>query len=199
MDKNLIQRVLDAVPTGYAPFGYIASEKLPDEEQSAVKAALDNLVVTGRVELVYGRGYRRIPAEVEVRYADLKVTNLDSGSAIGHSETRYRIQIGDAWDAWWVTYGDSHGSGAEWQDDHGQMLSDPDHILVTQIPDDVVARSYDIADDADEARLEDVLTVLCEDVDEAYWPAWRERVGAVEDALKADLLPWSPTATAEES
>lgn len=197
MDKDLIQRVLDALPTAYAPFGYIASEKLPDEDAADVKKALDVLVATAKVELVYGRGYRRIPEEVEIRYADIRVTDMDSGSAIGHSETRYRIQIGDAWDAWWVTYGDSHGSGAEWQDEDGTMLSDPDHILVTQIPDDVVARSYDIADDADEAPLDDVLTVLTEDVDDAYWPAWRERVGAAENALKADLLPWSPTPAAE--
>lgn len=194
MGAPLNDRVLDALGTGYMPFGHLATEHFPDEEKDAVKAALDALVAGGKVELRYGLGYRRIPIPTTVPWSAIKVLDMDYGFATDISETRYHFQIGE-WDAWWAKYSNDHGGGAEWQtDDSGRsIIPDPEHIVITHIPADVVERSYDLAEGQTEAPIEDVMDVLCEDADDAYWPAWREQVESVEKALKARVFPWSPT------
>ena len=133
---------------------------------------------------------------IEVPWSEVKVTDIDAGSAIGASETRYRIVAG-TFDAWYVAYSTNNMSGGEWQDADGTILEDPTHVLITGLPPDVVADAYDVPDDADEAVLPDVLNVITERVDDVYWDAWRERVATAEEALKADLLPYSPTTGSE--
>jgi len=193
MGAPLNERVLDALLTSYMPFGHLATQKFPDEEKDAVKAALDALVADGKVELSYGRGYRRIPTQTTVPWSAIKLVDIDFGVATNTSESRYRFQIGD-WDAWWVKYGDDHGSGAEWQadDTRGTIVPDPDHIVITHIPADVPERCYDLAEGQTEAPIQDLLDVLCEDADDAYWPQWRQYVEPAEKALKERILPWSP-------
>ena len=199
MGAPLNDRVLDALGTGYMPFGHLATEHFPDEEKDAVKAALDALVADGKVELLYGRGYRRIPIPTTVPWSAIKLVDIDFGVATNTSESRYHFQIGD-WDAWWVKYGDDHGSGAEWQADDSArtMLPDPDHIVIVAIPADVIEQSWALAEGQTEAPIQDVLDVLCEAADDVYWPQWRQYVEPAEKALKERILPWSPGTTEED-
>lgn len=112
----------------------------------------------------------------EISFNDIRIVDYKSGTAGDYNETRYRIDLGEGEQHWYLQFSTDNYSGAQWEDAHGVEIDTPD-VTVTDTPAGVDAEDWEYA--------------LIEAFDLAYYARWQEIVRPAEERLRSTLYPWS--------
>lgn len=125
---------------------------------------------------------------MHLNFKDIKI--LDYVGPMGpasYTERRYLFDI-DGKRAWFVAYSTNNMSGATWEleeDNVLDVLPDTDQ-LVDDIPENVSQHMWD----EDGPTLDQVVTGITNEFEDAYWEKFDQDVQPALDAMNKEIFPW---------